>query len=70
MNNFLSSVLISIILSIGIVIMIAFFKSLGGLGEKILRVIVFFIFLGIAIFTVKVLVPDVFLELKKLKGGY
>lgn len=68
--DFLSVVLTSLTLSIGIVILFAFFKSLGDLGEKILRVIVFFIFLGIAIFTVKVLVPDVFLELKKLKESY
>lgn len=68
--DFLSVVLTSLILSIGIVILFAFLKSLGDLGEKILRVIVFFIFLEIAIFTVKVLVPDVFLELKKLKGDY
>lgn len=44
MNNFLSSVSISIILSIGIVIMIAFFKSLGDLGEKILRELSYFLF--------------------------
>lgn len=68
--DFLLVVLTSLTLSIGIVILFAFLKSLGDLGEKILRVIVFFIFLGIAIFTVKVLVPDIFLELKKLKGDY
>lgn len=70
MNNFLSSVSISIILSIGIVILFAFLKSLGDLGEKVLKVIIFFIFLGIVILTVKILVPDIFLELKKLKGSY
>ena len=68
--DFLSIVLISLTLSIGIVILFAFLKSLGDLGEKILRVIVFFILLGIAILTVKILVPDIFLELKKLKGSY
>lgn len=68
--DFLSAVLTSLTLSIGIVILFAFLKSLGDLGEKILRVIVFFIFLGIAILTVKILVPDIFLELKKLKGSY
>jgi len=68
--DFLSAVLTSLTLSIGIVILFAFLKSLGDLGEKILRVIVFFILLGIAILTVKILVSDIFLELKKLKGSY
>ena len=68
--DFLSAVLTSLTLSIGIVILFAFLKSLGDLGEKVLKVIIFFIFLGIAILTVKILVPDIFLELKKLKGSY
>lgn len=42
--DFLSVVLTSLTLSIGIVILFAFLKSLGDLGEKILRELSYFLF--------------------------
>lgn len=63
MNNFLMMV----VAAIGITVIIKTLKSLGIVGEKILRVIVFLIFLVIVILMMKVLVPDVLTELRKIK---
>lgn len=60
--DFLSSISMSVMLSIGIVTIIVFLRSLGELGRKILSVIVFFIVLGIAFLTFNILVPDFSIE--------